>query len=164
MVTKYIIEMDGGLGHGNRVVSDVTAEESLYIDSEKDRLAKEHNITILRIDSNYEKYDRYEFIKKNVINTINDVINISNVDFDKANLESQQSFLIKACKMWEDGYNSKEIYTELDVHQSTVMNYLKVGNRLGLCEYSKEESKIRSCANSVFCITTNMKFQTRSIS
>ena len=61
----YICEMDGGLGHGNRTLG-ITTEESLYIDAEKDRLAEEHHITLIRIDCDYKTGDRYEFIKNNI--------------------------------------------------------------------------------------------------
>lgn len=46
---NYIIEMDGGLGHGNRTYtkSDRSKEELLDIDKIKDILAREHDIEVI---------------------------------------------------------------------------------------------------------------------
>lgn len=154
----YIIEMDGGLGHGNRTLSK-TVEESLYIDNMKDKLANEHNIKVIRIDCNYERNDRFIFIKNNILNS--DLINIldfKTVDFDKADLESLNSYIVLASKYWNDGMSVGNICKEMNLNNSTIRNYLEKCVKLGLCDYNKEKSKNRAMANKVYCLTTKENF------
>ena len=82
---RYIIELDGGLGHGNgKNLDDKTPEESGEIDKIKDSLAIQNGYKIIRIDCNYNNTNRYEFIKNNIINSqFNDVVNINNINWDK---------------------------------------------------------------------------------
>ena len=156
---SYICEMDGGIGHGNREMG-MTKEDALFIDGEKDRLAKEHNVNIIRIDCNYTGSDRYDFIKNNIINSaLSNVIDFSKIDFLKANTEAQSSLLIKACKFWNQGYTSGEIATLINVSNSTVSNYLKLGSKYGICnDYSLDKSRCRSHGKSIICLNTGKIF------
>ena len=157
---KYIIEMDGGLGHGNRELR-VSKEDSIFIDAEKDRLAIENGIKIIRIDCDYKKISRYDFIKANIyLSELTDIIDMDTIDFDKANVEAQSSLLVTACKLWESGYNANQICEAIHVVGSTVTNYLKTGKKYGLCEsYSKEESTYRSHGRKIICIDTRKEFR-----
>lgn len=156
----YICEMDGGLGHGNRTMG-IPKEESLFIDAEKDRLAKEHNVTVIRIDCDYKEYDRYDFIKKNIINSaLSDILDLSKIDFDKANMEAQNSLMIRACALWNDGCNSRQIASEINVTRSTVTRYLKNGAKYNICKnYSSEESRYRSHGKEIICLNSGKTFR-----
>lgn len=156
----YICEMDGGLGHGNRTLG-ITTEESLYIDAEKDRLAEEHHITLIRIDCDYKTGDRYEFIKNNIINSkLSDILDLSKINFDKANIEAQSSLMISACNLWNEGYTSGQIASKINVASSTVTNYLKKGFKYHICKsYSKTESTYRSHGRMVICLNNKKIFR-----
>ena len=151
--------MDGGLGHGNRELR-VSKEDSIFIDAEKDRLAIENGIKIIRIDCDYKKISRYDFIKANIyLSELTDIIDMDTIDFDKANVEAQSSLLVTACKLWESGYNANQICEAIHVVGSTVTNYLKTGKKYGLCEsYSKEESTYRSHGRKIICIETQIVY------
>ena len=105
---KYIVEMDGGLGHGNRTYtkSDKSKDELLDIDKIKDLLAKEHDIEVIRINCDYGSNDRYSFILNEVLNSkLSSILNLSLIDFKKSNILSQQSLLLKTVELWNDGYS-----------------------------------------------------------
>ena len=158
---EYIIEMDGGLGHGNRSYtnSDRDKEELLFRDAEKDRLANEHNIEVIRIDCDYGTNDRYQFILKNIlISKLATILDLSSIDFDESNKLSQQSLLLKTVELWNDGYSVGQIKESIHIHESTVTNYLKSAKRYGMCDYSIKESRNRSTSNAVVCITTGKEF------
>lgn len=89
---KFVIEMDGGLGHGNRSYtnSKTNRDELIFRDKEKDRLASEHNIKVIRIDCNYETNDRYQFILNNILKSeLSNILDLSKVNFNQSNTQSQ---------------------------------------------------------------------------
>ena len=80
---KYIVEMDGGLGHGNFTLNgkqDITGKQ---IDEKKDALAKLHNIKVIRIDCNYiDIENRYDYIKEHIlISEVAQILNLSKINF-----------------------------------------------------------------------------------
>lgn len=157
----YAVEMDGGLGHGNRSYtnSNKNKEELLYRDKEKDRLASEHNIKVIRIDCNYETNDRFQFILNNILKSdLVNILDLSKIDFNQANIQSQQSLFIKSVELWNEGKNIAQIREELNIHESTVTNYLKSAKKYEMCDYSVKESRNRSTSNAVVCITTGKEF------
>lgn len=160
----YVVEMDGALGHGEKVYknSEVTLEETIFKDKEKDRLAKEHGIKVIRIDCKYKNIkNRYEYILNNILNSeLKEILDLSKIDFKKASLVSQNSMLIEAVKMWNEGYKISDIAEELHVIGTTVQNYLQQGKKHGICDsYSPKESKYRSNCNSVVCLNTRKHFR-----
>lgn len=157
---KYFCEMDGGLGHGNRTLG-MNKEDSLFIDKEKDRLASENGIKMIRIDCDYGRHGKFDFIKDKILQSdLVNIIDFALVDFNKANIEAQSSLLIKACKLWNDGYNAQQIAKNINVVGSTVTNYLKTGFKYGICDnYSSKESMYRSHGREIICLNTKMKFR-----
>ena len=132
---KYIVEMDGGLGHGNISISNITKEETVYIDNQKDKLAKERGIEVIRINCYYDKFEsRYEYIKNNIINSkLSSILDLSYIDFVQCDVKSCQSLLIEACNLWNDGMSVSEVAKELKMSNPTIINYLKIGTKNGLC-------------------------------
>ena len=61
---------------------------------------------------------------------------------------------------WLKRYESLagEIRKELNIGEGTVTSYLKTASKIGICDYSKEESKNRSRCRKVYCTTLNMLF------
>lgn len=159
---KFVIEMDGGLGHGNRSYtnSKTNRDELIFRDKEKDRLASEHDIKVIRIDCNYETNDRYQFILNNILKSeLSNILDLSKVDFNQSNTQSQQSLFIKAVELWNLGESISQIKSELHIHESTVTSYLKSALKYNMCDYSVKESRRRSYSNAVVCITTGKEFK-----
>lgn len=160
---EYIVEMDGGLGHGNKSFgkSDISLEDSIVIDNEKDRLAKEHNINIIRIDADYGFNDRFEYIKNNILSSILvKILDFSNIDFEYINVESQKSVFLECCKLWNDGLTAFEIVEKTGINKSMLSSYLNKGTKYKLCQYDAKTSIRRSSAKSVICLNTRQVFET----
>ena len=157
---KYICEMDGGLGHGNRALG-MSQKDSLFIDQQKDKLAADNGICVIRIDCDYSKTNRFEFIKQNILNSsLSNILNLSLIDFEKANIKAQSSLLVKACQLWNNGFNAQQIAENINVVGSTVTNYLKTGSEYGICNnYSSKESMYRSHGREIICLNTKKKFR-----
>ena len=143
---KYIIEMDGAIGHGNTHTGYVTnVEESIERDRIKDNLAREHGIKVIRIDcAYYDQNLRYEYVKENIINSeLVNILSFDNVDFDGINEKCLCSNIILAANLWNNGLNTKEIGAEIKVSPSTTLKYLKQATKFGFCNYTGKEGKLR---------------------
>lgn len=142
---EYIIEMDGVFHFKTRKNAKITIELQNEIDENKTRLAKEHNITVIRIDCNYGQTDRFAYIKNNIINSkLSEIIDISKIDFDKCDMQSLNSLIIQTAKYWNKGFSTREIKEILCIGNTTFYRYLKRCNEIGLLiNYTKEESKRR---------------------
>lgn len=160
---QYIVEMDGGFHTKYNNMSGQTAEESQYIDNEKERLAFEHNIEVIRIDCDYDGlFDRYEFVRDNILASgLKDILPLHKIDFDKVNIKSQKSILVEACELWNQGYKASEIIKELYVNKSVLSSYLRIGKKYGLCnDYSAQNSVIRTSGVDVTCVNTGISYST----
>ena len=146
---KYIVEMDGELGHGNISASNITKEEAVYIDNQKDKLAKEHGVEVVRIDCCYDKFEsRYEYIKNNIIiSKLSNILDLSYIDFVQCDINSCQSLLIEACNLWNDGMLVSDIAKELKMSNPTIINYLKIGSKNGLCMGYSPKASTRCVCN-----------------
>ena len=147
-----IIEMDGGLGHGNKIHSKdgKTKEETLGIDNYKDKLAKLHDIEVIRIDCNYPNMEtRFEYIKQNLLNKkeLNKYLNLNNIDWNKCNEYSLSNLVKVACEYKKNNpeLTTIEIGKIMKMSTTPIASYLKEGNKLGWCEYNpqKEQDKGR---------------------
>lgn len=159
---RYIVEMDGGLGHGNKVHTNslLSQDELLQIDLIKDKLAEEHCIKVIRIDCNYKTDDRYAYILNNVLNSnLKDIIDLSKIDFDLSNKNSTDSLIVKAGELWNQGLTAGQIRKELKIGEGTVTSYLKTASEIGVCDYSVEKSKARSKYRKVYCTTIDIVFE-----
>lgn len=139
---KYIVEMDGGFGHGNKNTVYASKELQIEIDNNKDFEAKKRGFNVIRIDCNYKKQeDAFEYIKNNILNSdINKILNLSNVNWTKVQSQIETPNVIKACWLFNNNTRyMKEIAKILDVHPTTVSRYLKRGNDIGLCNYSSSK-------------------------
>ena len=159
---RYIVEMDGGLGHGNKVHTNslLSQDELLQIDLIKDKLAEEHGIKVIRIDCNYKTDNKYTYILNNVLNSdLKDIIDLSKIDFDLSNKNSINSLIVKAGELWNQGLTAGQIRKELKIGEGTVTSYLKTASEIGVCDYSVEKSKARSKYRKVYCTTTDIVFE-----
>lgn len=156
---KYIIEMDGGFHY--KSYKNKSLEESKDIDEIKDKLARSNGYEIIRINCDYSSNDRFNYICNNILaSKLNEILELSLVDFNKIDVESQVSLLKFACDLWNEGHSCKYITKKVGVHQSTVTSYLKHGAKLKLCDYTKETSRIRGSGQKVICNETKDVFNT----
>ena len=71
------------------------------------------------------------------------ILDLSNIDWDKANLDGISSKIYEAAQLWNDGYGTTEISKIIGVVHNTVSNYLKAANDCNLCEYNSVVSEER---------------------
>lgn len=140
----YVVEMDGGIGHGNKNFRGNKSDTA--IDCKKDDLATFNNVKVIRIDCNYSYgIDRYSFIKKNIINSeLSKILDLSLCDFEKCNKFALSSFVVESAKLYNNGKSSHEIRKILNCSITSVYNWLHIATENGLCIYSKEEMFDRS--------------------
>ena len=142
---EYIIEMDGEWHKKDNKMSGQTKEQSNKIDDYKDKLAREHNIKVVRIDC-FESES--EYIKQNIINSeLNNIFDLSIINWLKCE-EFALSNLVKiACEYKKNNPNltTSRIGNIMKISYTTICKYLKQGMKLGWCYYdAKEELHKRS--------------------
>lgn len=140
---KYIVEMDGELGHGNRMFGTKSKDNiGLERDIKKNNLAKKHDIQIIRIDC---MKSEQEYIKNSVLKSrLNIIFDLSNIDWTYCDKIASSNNIFEAAVLWNEGLSAKTISEKLYVHRQTVYRYLSKAKQLNLCNYSKEECRRRS--------------------
>ena len=79
-------------------------------------------------------------LKENIIKELGSYFDLSNINWELAWKESQNSLCIKAWEIYANGIqNTKEISSILNLHQSTVISYLKRGNKCNMCSYNPKK-------------------------
>lgn len=154
---KYVIEMDGGFHNRDNSRSGQTKEDSKYIDNEKDRLAVEHGIEVIRIDCDPSEFN---YIKQNILNNnkLNKIFDLNLVNWDYAFQYTLTNKMKEACDLWNSGTSVKEIAKIFKMHQGSITTYLNNGTKLILCNYNGKEEVIRGSAKRVRCIEYNLTF------
>lgn len=87
------------------------------------------------------------WLKENITKSLGNILDLSNVDWNKAWEESQNSLCVKAWELWNNGIRStKKIGHILNLNISTICRYLKIGAELKICNYnpSIQASEIKS--------------------
>ena len=132
---KIIIEMDGGLGHGNRYLDDtVSPAEAKEIDAWKDSQAKKHGIHVYRIDATQSSVN---FLKESIIKEVSSVIDLSEVSWEEADKFAISNLTKRVCQYYE---NNKPLSTEqlskiFHIHKTTALSYIRRGEQYGWCSY-----------------------------
>lgn len=141
---KFVVEMDGALGHGKKTFgSNKRDVDGLKRDNIKDALAKEHNITVIRIDS--EKSD-LNYLKENMLKTLSNIVDLSTVDWQYVYEKATSNIVKNVCEYAKENYkfvgNKKiesnyieDISLKFDIAKPTVVRFLKIGRDLGWCTY-----------------------------
>lgn len=135
---EYIIEMDGGLGHG--CIDFKTGDqdvEGLKRDIFKDQQAANNNITLIRIDCNYKKMNcRFNYIKQSILNSdLNNILDLTSIDWNKCNIDATKSLHMEAAKQYDSGSSISDIAKNLNISYSTAYSWLKRLAEEGLCSY-----------------------------
>ena len=163
---KYIVEMDGGLGHGNKNQYTTHDIGTYNYDELKDNLAKQHDIEVIRIGC-FPSY--YENIKENILSSrLYEIIDFTNFNWGKCDEDSCKNVIKRVCEYKNKNPNMTtiEIGKIFNIHYSTIIKYLKNGNKFGWCNYDKKEemSRVmkeyyRTRCKKVICISTNELFK-----
>lgn len=136
---QYILEMDGGWHKVDNKISGQTVEQSKEIDDYKDKMARDHNIEVIRIDC--EKSE-LEFIKQNILNSkLSELFDLLKIDWTKCEKFALSNRIKEACTFKRNNPNivTKEIAEIMGITYQTVIMYLKKGNNLGWCVYNARE-------------------------
>ena len=129
--------------NGNQHYEDTTFtthEEVHKNDSNKRNVAVLNVSDYIVIDC---RHSTIEWMKENIIKELGHLYDLSNVDWEKADRESQKSHMILACKLKRENQKLtvKEIIelikeeTGIEYCNSTITNWLNRGTKLGLCYY-----------------------------
>lgn len=145
---KYILEMDGGLGHGNKQFGKNTKKdiEGLQRDKLKDDLAKQHGIYVIRVDATISSKD---YLKDNLVNSLCSILNLENINWDLVNKKSYSNEIKNICEYYNKNLSNIKKYDlirkmseHFNIHETTVKRYLKIGTKFGWTTYfSKREQK-----------------------
>lgn len=134
---KYIIEMDGSVGHGNKKYKSTENDtDGIKRDLIKNKLAKNHNIILYRIDCTSNDY---HIIFQNLYAKLQEIICTTlNID-EKTIMELSTKNIIKeVCTFYNNISNSHiEISKKFDICPNTIVRYLEHGNKYGWCNYQK---------------------------
>ena len=129
---QYIVEMDGGLGHGNvNFIGDVDTEGK-QIDNIK------NDLTLIRIDCFYKTLEeRFEYIKNNIlISDLKNILNLSSIDWNEVKKSSDNSLFYQVCKLYNENYTITDIIKELKIGKTTVLRKLRTGASIGIVDYN----------------------------
>ena len=142
---KYIIEMDGDQHKNESKSFPIKLDEQKYIDNMKNKLAKEHDIIIIRIDCSNTSLN---FIKTNILNSeLKYILNLNNVNWVKCWEYTYKSLIKSICDYWndkEDWETTKDLANIFNIHRGTITRYLKQGTELGWCNYNPKEEKYKN--------------------
>ena len=155
--------------HGIQHYKDSLNWNSSYIkqkenDDYKEKLAKENDIKYyIQLDC---RKSELEWIKNSILNSeLNELFDLSNVDWNKCEINSFKSKMIESINLWNDGLSIKEITKIIKLNRATIRNYLKRGSSQNLCNYNSETNKYcviqhNKAINSkkVKCIETNCTY------
>lgn len=141
-IPKYncIIEMQGEQ-HYVEIKHWGSLKDVKSNDKYKRKLALSNNI-----DNYFEincKDSSFEYIKKSIIDS--GLLEFLNIDENEVNWKlidekSHEPIIKTACELCNDGYKPIEIASKLDIDYTTVLKYLKKGNKLGWCNYLPKEN------------------------
>jgi len=118
-----------------------TLKENQENDKIKEQLAKENGI------ENYIIIDCYkselEYIKNNILTSqLNNLFDLSDIDWEEAHKNSCKSKVKEVCNLWDKGINNiNNIIKIIHLSRSTIIEFLKRGNKIGWCKYIPQEEK-----------------------
>lgn len=138
---ELVVEMDGGF-HYNEYGKWAAQNDSI-----KDSLAEEHGIKVIRINCFYNQIiNRFNLIKNNFIDALEQYFDFSYVDWDSANESGISNRLIEIVNYYNEHplMQIEQIANRFNLSYGTVRNYLITGGELGLCRYVKNDLINRS--------------------
>ena len=167
---NYIVEMDGGLGHGNSFEKPFQKhlDDGITIDKYKDKMAKNHGISVIRIDCNYTS-KRFEYITNSILNSyLAELFDLNAIDFKKCDLASNDNIFRAVLIDLQNGlYDTKVLSRKHKLGESTIRNYINTAIESNIISqkavnqyrFESRKKKISDSKNQkVLCIETNEIF------
>lgn len=149
---KYIIETDGYFHKNNNNMNNQSVEESEFIDDEKDRLAKEYNIKVIRIDCVISDIDYIKNNENGILNSkLVELFDLSKIDWMQCEAYALSNLVKIACEIKKDNPNmtTTEIGKMMGLHQDTIIKYLKKGSKVwDWVGYDPKEEKFKGSSKS----------------
>lgn len=133
---EYIVEMDG--------VFHFEDESVIKTDIIKDKLAKKHNIEVIRIDCNYKSNNRFTYIKNNILNSkLSTILNFDNVNWELCNKKALNSLVFEICYYYQNiDNNISNISHAFNLDPCTIRKYLTYGSEIKICDYDTKQAII----------------------
>lgn len=142
-----------------------------YTQEEADQMKED-----LALDNNIDKYvvidcmqSNRKYIEKNLRNSIlSNIIDFDEIDWMKADIFASGSLFLKICEEYKRATDNNEIINasilsdKYKVSVTTIYNYLKKGNKLGLCVYDGKH-KINQASCQTTCIPIIIIYQGEKI-
>lgn len=147
---------DGGFSRmGGR-----TLEEEQQNDKLKCELALQNDVKhYVQLDCSKSNID---YIKNNIMNSeLPTLLNFkeNDIDWNECDKNASSSLMIKACELWDSGiHNTKEIGKIIHRSYAMVIEYLKHGVELGLCDYTIEESRKKDDTKHIYVYDKDLNF------
>jgi transposase len=139
----FVLENDAGIGHGNKQWGPGNKPdiEGKKRDEFKDSLAKEHDVHVIRIDT---QVSTCEYIKQHILDSeLSQILDLSNVDWDKCDRDAQKNLVKEVCDLYMSGMKKfQDIAKTVQLGEQTVRNYLKKGQKFGWCDYIPKKGPI----------------------
>lgn len=135
-----IIEVNG-LQHYEIKHKGRTLEEEQMNDLFKYKCAKNYVDNYIVIDC---RYSELEWMKENIIKELSEYFDLSNINWELAWEESQNSKCFEAWELWNNGLTTSDIANELSLTKQTIIKYLKRGAKLNKCSYNYKEGHKRA--------------------
>lgn len=137
---NLIIEMDGDFHYSDNYMNGTVKEESQAIDKCKDKQAETHNLKVVRVKCNYKNNgDRFDYVKSSILNSeLSSIFDLSYVDWIKCDAHGCKSLIKEVCNYRNEnkGIKTSELAEYFKLHISTIIRYLKTGDRIGWCNYT----------------------------
>lgn len=132
---KYIIEMDGGIGHGNICNLDTETKKRIEIDKEKDKIAKEHGFIVIRIPCVLKFLID---IKDEIYNYLKNYFPVDVIDWNMVLDNSFRNIHKQICDDYENtNLNIKEISQKYHYSEVGIRAILRNGQKIGWCTIYK---------------------------
>ena len=131
---KYILEMDGEWHFKDNNLSGKSIEDAQFEDKLKDNMAKNNNITVIRIDC---KKSEKEYISNNIKNSIlQSIFNLSEIDWEICDEMASKNLIKYISDIFNETNDVGYICELLNMKKNNVQYYLKKGTTLGFCDYN----------------------------
>lgn len=152
---RYVVEMDGGFHYKVAHFKGYTEEDLLErqeADRVKDKLAKQNNCIMIRVNSYPEKMEH--IVSQIQSSLLSELFNLSNVPWDDI-LYYDKELLSQICSMYaNDNMSATKIAKQIGIERHSIAKYLHRGTQLGLCNYSVEDAKGRCTRIPIKCTDT----------
>lgn len=157
---NYIVELDGGFHYIDNKFKGLSVQDIHEIDLKKDKIAKAHNIIVIRINCDYKQTGkRYEYIKTNILNSnLSKIFNMQLVNFELCHQYASSSLYQIAIQLFNDGADINTIVKQTKLGYTTIREYLKDGTKSGLCKYDNFHRLVP-----LYCTDTKQAFASSTI-